>query len=72
MSPVSQPLTLPNQLWSMRHPALQGIPDLVVEGDGYTMDFMGPTLLSLDIIDTDQAQASCEPGRLKSMGGTSP
>jgi len=34
-----------------RHPTLQGIPDLVVEGDGYTMEFMGPTLLCLDIID---------------------
>jgi hypothetical protein len=57
-------LTLPDQLWSLRqsvnadtgpilfrHPTLQGIPDLVVEGDGYTMEFMGPTLLCLDIID---------------------
>jgi hypothetical protein len=34
-----------------RHPTLQGIPDLVVEGDGYTMEFIGPTLLCLDIID---------------------
>jgi len=61
---VSQPLTLPDQLRSMRqsvdagtgailfrHPTLQGIPDLVVEGDGYTMEFMGLTLLCLDIID---------------------
>jgi hypothetical protein len=50
---VSEPLTLPDQLRSMRqsvdagtgailfrHPTLQGIPDLVVEGDGYTMEFM--------------------------------
>ena len=69
---VSEPLTLPDQLRSMhqsvdadtgailfRHPTLQGIPDLVVEGDGYTMEFncfaeakgYGPTLLCLDIID---------------------
>jgi hypothetical protein len=61
---VSEPLTLPDQLRSMhhsvdaqtgailfRHPTLQGIPDLVVEGDGYTMEFIGPTLLCLDIID---------------------
>jgi hypothetical protein len=34
-----------------RHPTLQGIPDLVVEGDGYTMEFLGPNLLRLDIID---------------------
>ena len=34
-----------------RHPTLKGIPDLVVEGDGYTMEFIGPTLLCLDIID---------------------
>jgi hypothetical protein len=61
---VSEPLTLPDQLRSMhqsvdadtgailfRHPTLQGIPDLVVEGDGYTMEFIGPTLLCLDIVD---------------------
>jgi hypothetical protein len=81
---VSQPLTLPDQLRTMRHsvdaetgailfrhPTLQGIPDLVVEGDGYTMEFIGPTLLCLDIIDpgalgrlagrTHQAAASCGP-----------
>jgi hypothetical protein len=34
-----------------RHPTVQGIPNLLVEGDGYTMKFMGPTLLCLDIID---------------------
>jgi hypothetical protein len=61
---VSEPLTLPDQLRNMRqsvdaatgailfrHPTLQGIPDLVVEGDGYTMEFIGPTLLCLDIVD---------------------
>jgi len=42
---------LPDQLRSMRQPTLQGIPDLVVEGDGYTMVFIGPTLLCLNIID---------------------
>ena len=34
-----------------RHPTLQCIPDLVVEGYGYTMEFMGSTLHFLDIID---------------------
>ena len=34
-----------------RHPSLRCIPDLVVEGDGYTMEFIGPTLLCLDIQD---------------------
>jgi hypothetical protein len=34
-----------------RHPTLRGIPDLVVEGDGYTLEFIGPTLLCLDIQD---------------------
>ena len=61
---VSEPLTLADQLRNMRqsvdpdtgailfrHPTLQGIPDLVVEADGYTMEFIGPTLLCLDIID---------------------
>ena len=59
---VSQPLT--SQLRRMerlvdpetgailfRHPTLRGIPDLVVEGDGYTLEFIGPTLLCLDIQD---------------------
>ena len=32
-----------------RHPSLRGIPDLVLEGDGYTLEFMGPTLLCIDI-----------------------
>ncbi|MFM8662057.1 MAG: hypothetical protein ACKOCI_12115 [Cyanobium sp.] len=57
-------MNLPDQLRSMRqsvdpdtgailfrHPTLRGIPDLVVEGDGYTMEFIGPTLLCLDIVD---------------------
>jgi hypothetical protein len=34
-----------------RHPTLRGVPDLVVEGDGYTLEFIGPTLLCLDIQD---------------------
>jgi len=34
-----------------RHPVLRGIPDLVVEGDGYTLEFIGPTLLCLAIQD---------------------
>ena len=33
----------------MRHPSLRGIPDLVLEGDGYTLEFIGPTLLCVDI-----------------------
>ena len=34
-----------------RHPSLRGIPDLVVEGDGYTLEFIGPALLCLDMHD---------------------
>ena len=34
-----------------RQPTLRGIPDLVVEGDGYTLEFIGSTLLCLDISD---------------------
>jgi hypothetical protein len=34
-----------------RHPTLRGNPDLVVLGDDYTMEFIGPTLLCLDIQD---------------------
>ena len=33
------------------HPSLRGIPDLVVEGDSYTLEFIGSTLLCLDISD---------------------
>jgi hypothetical protein len=57
-------LSLPMQLRQMRqsvdpetgailfrHPFLHGIPDRVVEGDGYTLEFMGRTLLCLDITD---------------------
>ena len=33
----------------MRHPSLRGIPDLVLEGDGYTLEFIGSTLLCVDI-----------------------
>jgi hypothetical protein len=32
-----------------RHPSLRGIPDLVLEGDGYTLEFIGSTLLCVDI-----------------------
>jgi hypothetical protein len=32
-----------------RHQTLKGIPDLVLEGDGYTLEFIGPTLLCVDI-----------------------
>jgi len=32
-----------------RHPSLLGIPDLVLEGDGYTLEFIGATLLCVDI-----------------------
>ena len=34
-----------------RHPTLRGMPDLVVEGDGYTLEFIGSTLLCIDISD---------------------
>jgi hypothetical protein len=34
-----------------RHPTMRGIPDLVMEGDGYTLEFIAPTLLCLDIQD---------------------
>ncbi len=70
---VSQQLT--NQLKAMerlvdsetgailfRHPTLRGIPDLVVEGDGYTLEFIGPTLLCLDIQDpSGMARLLAEP-----------
>ncbi|MGL6135506.1 MAG: hypothetical protein ACRC1L_15170 [Prochlorococcaceae cyanobacterium] len=32
-----------------RHRTLRCIPDLVLEGDGYTLEFIGPTLLCIDI-----------------------
>lgn len=35
-----------------RHPTLRGIPDLVLEGDGYTLEFVGSTLLCVDIRST--------------------
>jgi hypothetical protein len=57
-------MTLPTQLRRMqhsvdpetgailfRHPNITGLPDRVVEGDGYTMEFIGSTLLCLDITD---------------------
>ena len=45
-----------------RHPTLHGIPDLVVEGDGYTLEFIGPILLCLDINDpTGMARLLADP-----------
>ena len=45
-----------------RHPTLRGVPDLVVEGDGYTMEFIGPTLLCLVIQDpSGMARLLAEP-----------
>ena len=45
-----------------RHPSLRGIPDLVVEGDGYTLEFIGSTLLCLDIQDpSGMARLLAEP-----------
>ena len=34
-----------------RHHSMTGVPDRVVEGEGYTLEFIGPTLLCLDITD---------------------
>jgi hypothetical protein len=34
-----------------RNPNLTGVPDLVVEGKGYTFEFIGTELLCLDIYD---------------------
>jgi hypothetical protein len=34
-----------------RHHSVKGVPDRVVEGEGYTLEFIGPTLLCLDITD---------------------
>ena len=45
-----------------RHPTLRGIPDLVVEGDGYTLEFIGSTLLRLVISDpTGMARLLADP-----------
>ena len=45
-----------------RHPTLRGLPDLVVEGDGYTLEFIGPTLPCLDIQDpSGMARLLAEP-----------
>ncbi len=45
-----------------RHPTLRAIPDLVVEGDGYTLEFIGPILLCLDISDpTGMARLLADP-----------
>jgi len=45
-----------------RHPTLRGLLDLVVEGDGYTLEFIGPTLLCLAIQDpSGMAHLLAEP-----------
>ena len=45
-----------------RHPTLRGLPDLVVEGGGYTLEFIGPTLLCLDTQDpSGMARLLAEP-----------
>lgn len=45
-----------------RHHTLRGIPDLVVEGDGYTLEFIGPTLPCPDISDpTGSAPLLADP-----------
>jgi hypothetical protein len=45
-----------------RHPTLKGIPDLVVEGDGYTLEFISHTLLCLVIQDpSGMARLLAEP-----------
>jgi hypothetical protein len=36
---------------NFRHPTLRGLPDLVMEGGGYTLELIGPGLLYLDIQD---------------------
>lgn len=53
---MDQPQHLSTQLEGMESlvdadsgASLRGIPDLVPEGDGYTLEFMGPTLLCVDI-----------------------
>lgn len=46
----------------LRQPTLRGIPDLALEGNGSTMDFIGPTLLGLDIQDpSGMARLLAEP-----------
>ena len=45
-----------------RHPTLRGIPDLVVDGHGYTLEFIGSTLLRLVISDpTGMARLLADP-----------
>jgi hypothetical protein len=45
-----------------RHPTLRGMPDLVVEGNGYTLEFIGSTLLCIDISDpTGMARLLADP-----------
>lgn len=62
-----------------RHPSLRGIPDLVLEGDGYTLEFIGATLLCVDIHWVGQGSGSSPRYRHKpasmassSSGDTSP
>jgi len=50
------------------HPSLRGIPDLVLEGDGYTLEFIGPTLLCVDIRKLNHLKSNflqeCSNGKL--------
>ena len=53
-----------------RHPSLRGLADLVVEGDGYTLEFIGSTLLCLDISDpTGMARLLADPVKSQSPVG---
>ena len=46
----------------IRHLTRRGIPHLVVEGDGYTLEFIVPTLLCPDISDpTGMARLLADP-----------
>ena len=48
-----------------RHPSLRGSPDLALEGDGYTLEFIGSTLLCVDIQNADDlAKLIAEPFKL--------
>jgi hypothetical protein len=60
-----------------RHPVLRGKPDLVVEGDGYTLEFIGPTLLCIAIQDLIGlvrllAEPLRDPGLIRSHAELSP
>jgi len=52
-----------------RHPELRGIPDLVVEGDGYTMEFIGSKLLCPRCRLTSWATAVAKPPLNRSCAG---